>query len=202
MKIILTILFCLLKTAWAEHYIIAGSDADTSAFFTDGARSDAPDETFDTEITFENKNALGYEYRQTVSNGWGFGVGYIRHQKSIVIGVKEDDVIQFNPDEDEIEIHTIYADAIYRWETFYLSFGFNKSEINFKSEDSTLAVESKTGIGGNFALGWELTKWVVIEYGAKTNPWTLKKTTESGVTTDYGQGSIGVVTLQLKVRVW
>lgn len=202
MKFLFMILTICSTSAMAEHYIIAGSDANTSAIFTDGARSDNPEDSFDTEISFENKNAIGYEYRQTQDNGWGFGAGYIRHQKSMVIGVDVDDKPQFDYDEDEIEIHTVYLDAIYRWETFYLSFGFNHSEINFESDDSTLAVESDTSLGGNFALGWELTSWVIVEYGAKTNPWVLKKTTSDGVTTDYGDGSIGVATLQVKVRFW
>jgi hypothetical protein len=200
--IALTIALPKIASAEGYHYLIAGSDANTSAKFVDGSTSDNPSEGFDTTINFENKNAIAYEYRDSKEDDWGYSFGYIRHQKSLVIDVKKDDLAQFDYDEDEIEIHTIYLDAIYKWKRFYLSFGFNKSEINFKNEDSTLAVESTTSIGSNFAFGWELTSWVIVEYGAKVNPWVLKKTSTAGVTTDYGVGSIGVATLQLKIRVW
>lgn len=183
-----------------SHFLVLGFDANTTATFVDGARSSDTDESFDTEIDFESKSSYGYEYRHAPPCRWGVSIGIMKYTKAMIIGVKEDGRIQFDYDKDEVDIYTAYVDAIMRFTKFFFSFGFNKTNITYTPEDSSIDVESKNEMGFNFGLGWHISEWVVVEYGLRNNVWKLKKTEDDGTITDFGDGVLNISTLQLKLR--
>jgi hypothetical protein len=147
-----------------EHLFNIGYDFKTVASFEDGWISTSPGVSLDNEMEFETGLAIGYEYRISTPNSWGksFGINYHteRDLKTWEInGIKAGKV------DISVTILSIYADLIYRWESFYIPFGVNLSSINYKvpTTDSG-SIETNGSFGVNLGFGWKMDQKKSIEY--------------------------------------
>lgn len=183
----------------ANHYITIGYDFPTVGDFEDGWISTVPNTTFDSEIKFESGFSIGYEYRNTRVNSWGssFGVNY--HAKKDVKSWKINDTKISNTDV-SISILSLYADLLYRWESFYIPFGINISSINYElPETDSGEITTKGMIGANLGIGWMINDEISIQY---TTMNTVHNPTyrDSKDELYFGYGHLTTYTLSLRFK--
>tara|TARA_B100001971_G_scaffold215185_1_gene259394 strand:+ start:78871 stop:79506 length:636 start_codon:yes stop_codon:yes gene_type:complete len=181
-----------------KHSVSFGFDLATTGSFEDGESDDITG-PFDSELIFDSGLSIGYEYFEAKEESWGkgFGVSYhnSREVEELVIDGEDYDI---TGDAAEITLLKVYANLIYRWNTFYIPFGVNITSVSYEPPSSyDGSVESTGGLGFNFGLGWFVTEQFAIEYMGSSNIWTLEAKSDSSET-DYGDGVLAVATLKLK----
>lgn len=150
-----------------SHFINLGYDLRTGASYSEAFTSDDPTETYEVEFDFEASYSVGYEARKAPKNAWGNAFGFIYSAKREVDSLTIDgDKYTVTGDAASVTMATLYATLIYRWETFYIPFGFSLNRVEYTPPSSFDGdVTSNGGLGFIFALGWELNDRFSLEYG-------------------------------------
>ena len=202
----LLITIVIANSSYAGHYLSVGYDLVTMAKLEDNYATDGTNSSSggDSEIDFEPGFSLGYEFRSVDPSSWGASFGLEYHAKRDLEEVTFSGTT-FTPTSDDvanINIVYLYANLIYRWDVFYIPFGLNIASVEYTPADSYNGnVKSESGVGFNFALGWELGDSFLIEYGVKSSTYSLSEKSGSDEI-DYGEGAIAVSTLSLKYKLF
>lgn len=154
-------------------------------------------DSYDAEVEFETSDAVGiiFEGRKVAKNSWGFALGaeYVTVRKMKEVDVDVDGVGSGSADVDDdhgFTTFSIYANAIYQWETFYIPFGLSYTRVDYKGDG-----EIDGGFGANLGLGWQLDQKFYLEFMVKTVNVELEDDSED---IDIGDGSLGATALHLK----
>lgn len=168
----------------ANFYSGGATDTGTYSFTLDGAlqltlaaiRSEPNSWGFFAGITFEQKRDLKFE-TVTLDNG-GTSTAYY---------VGERPTVQFT---------LIEANAIYRWNTFYIPFGLNYSLVKFtQPSSSTSVVDASGSMGAQLGIGFYVTDQFRIELLSQVIAAKMNITTPT-VTAKLGTGSLSGMVLR------
>lgn len=120
------------------HYVILGYDLSTRGEFTNGYTSIDLSDDFDTTIEFKSGFSVGYEYRKAPMNDWGSAFGIIHtFQRDVESMTIDGDKTKAKGDIANVSMTSVYANLIYRWETFYIPFGLVFSSITYNPPDAS-----------------------------------------------------------------
>lgn len=136
------------------------------------------------DIEFETKAgpSLSFEARHSNANSWGFGAGVqvgtkvkFKKLKMKLNGTTTEMQLE---GEDKLQETSIYANAIYRWNSFYLPFGLNYTALSYSPKDPNFTIDG--GIGLQLGFGFWLTNNFTIDVMVKASSLELtsKDTTD------------------------
>lgn len=158
---------------------------------------------FDSDWSLEGGYSVSADLRKMPSNRWGF-LGQINHE-----GARKVSSISFsssgqtatvtgNSGAATLATTTIEANAVYRWNTFYIPFGLNYSKFNFQAASGFVGSYTVVdGIGAQFGLGLMIGSRCAIELWSRAANIKIK-TLSAGVSVDYGDGTYSSTGLTLK----
>lgn len=142
---------------------------------------------FTADLDYENTVALEIEARKMSPMSWGFmgGLSIDGERKftgGTISGMGTSISLTSGGDTSKIQTTVVYGNAVYRWNQFYLPFGFNISAVKFTPANSS-SMSASGGLGGQLGVGFYINKNFVIE--AYSRAVAVKM---SSSTTDYGSG--------------
>lgn len=155
------------------------SDKVQVAFFIGGSllnQSSTPVALFDGTFvqsgklvsTYEDTISGGIEVRYLPEDDWLFKVGVrtMPYRKAIraelQISGSPTQILPMSPY--SYRLTSIYYDAGYCWESFYMFIGLSYNIFDFSSPGSTMPYRTKNGIGSNVGLGFKVSDDFSIEY--------------------------------------
>lgn len=168
----------------------------------DGTLVDGTDVyTGSTELDLETGFGFSYEARNIKANSWGFGIGieYIQprefQNKGEIVGVD----VKFSGEMATIQTTTLLISAIYQWENFYLPFGLAFSSVKYEPPSTFDGdVDSESGMGFHFGLGWNFNDKAFLELVSKAVPYSLKSKPDVGEEMDLGEGTFAYAGFNFK----
>lgn len=121
--------------------------------------------------TYENSIIGGLEVRSLHSDDWLLKGGLqsmpsrkVTAASLEVPGYPTQSLIIIQPY--SYRLSTLYLDAGYCWESFYLYFGVSYNNFEFNSPGSTVPYRTKNGMGSTFGMGIMLSDNWSIEYAS------------------------------------
>ncbi len=151
-----------------------------SITFTSGGIS----QTGTGELDFDKGFSLEVDLRNMPANSWGFMGGLTvdlarKEGKGIAVFAG---VAQTTEDyNNKLQMTVISANAVYRWNEFYVPFGANLNSPSYNAPNVT----TKGGVGAQIGFGYYVNSNVVIEGMSRAT--VLKQTSaDSQGTTDFG----------------
>jgi hypothetical protein len=165
---------------------------DTGAQSTDSANlnfKDSPSATLGLEVMYGAPNAWGLSAGASYDSNhrfraYEFSSTYGR-PASLTFG------------DFDANIFTIYANAIYRWDNFYIPFGLNISGI--KVIDAPATVDNlKGGAGAQFGVGYFFGEGIMGEFILRGTAVNSESRDMNGTRLELGVGSVGTAQVVLK----
>lgn len=140
----------------------------------------------DAEVDVKNGLALDLSARYMPKQSWGFIAGLTYDFKREFDGGEltlegQKFIFDEGGDNDEIQVTVIYANAVYRWNEFYLPFGLNYSFVDYEAVGG--GVDADGGIGAQLGIGYMLSdnfalelmsRATTLELGAKGGGYSIK----------------------------
>lgn len=162
--------------------------------FKDAKYTSATDNvSFEAELEYSKIGSLSLEGRYMPQDSWGFMGGFnLEPERKFESGTFKSGGSQasFNGSGDvsKVQFQTVFANAVYRWNIFYLPFGLNISSAKFTAAPGSNSTVTASGImGAQLGVGWMITDSFAIELYSWVNSMKLK-TTNGSETVDYGTG--------------
>ncbi len=156
------------------------------------------------EATFESEPNLGLilEYRQMPQQSWGFQAGLIIEGKRDFTKAKSTSggtttEVTYTGTRPNYRQEVLYANAVYKWEQFYIPFGLNYAIPHFTpgQTNSTFTIRGQVGV--QFGLGFQFTELFGMELMAQATGVNLRAVSSS-TTVEYGDGIMGSGRLHAK----
>lgn len=155
------------------------------------------------ELDYSNVLSLEFDARYMQKYGWGFIGGLTIDGKRKLTGgnvkISGHNLAVPSDDPSKIQSTVLYANAVYRWEDFYIPFGLNYSFIEYDVPSaSTSSVDASGAIGGQFGIGYYATSNLALELYGRTIGIRLKSATDGATDIDFGKGSIRTAQFAVK----
>lgn len=151
-----------------------------------------------TEIEYKNVPSFELDVRNNPQNSWGFlgGLTYDLSRDQGKTTVKVGDIISSSSGGGNIQMAILYASAVYRWNSFYLPFGFNYNSINSSGNGPS---GLKGGVGAQVGVGYYFNDNAVVEVmsratAVKADP----QTSNDGTLVKLGSGYLSNLMLTFK----
>lgn len=153
-------------------------------------------------LDYGNSQGLELDYRKLQKNSWGF-IGNLSYnlERSVTFLSITYSGGSFSSDvssPSKIQITELMANAAYRWDNFYIPVGLNYSMVKFVPASGFSGSHSASGgLGWQLGLGFYTSDNFALELVSKS---TLVKlsSTSSGITTNYGTGTMSSTNLMGK----
>lgn len=161
--------------------------------FTEG-RTDGFSGTFEADLDYTNALSLEFEARNTPDNSWGVigGLTYDFERKfdgGTIKGGGQSATLSAGSDPSKLQMTVLYANAVYRWNEFYLPFGLNISLPKYTPPNSyTGTSDVKGGLGVQLGVGFYFTEHFVGEIVSRAAAVKMSGVSSTGTKTDYGTG--------------
>jgi len=161
--------------------------------------------TGSTTLNTDTAAGVGIEASQSDPNSWGFSTGLtydfpreVNSQTITVNGFTGSAVATGS--KTKIEFFTLYVNAIYRWEKFYIPFGLNYTlPIIKRAPTAEGTLDTDGGVGTQLGAGLSIKDNLAIELFVRTS--ALKATSKVDDTTiDYGTGAMSSFIIQGKFQ--
>jgi hypothetical protein len=190
------------KSGW-NFAIGLGYSLSSKLKFDNGVGTSSGSSTsFSTDLDYKNTYSLSFEGRNMPSNSWGFmgGIQFDGEREfdggTITSGGITATVSSSGGS--KIQFTNLYANAVYRWDQFYLPFGLNVSSVKFTpASGSTGTSDASGGVGAQLGAGFALNENVALELFSRVVAIKLKGTTSTS-TTDFGTGYLSTLIFQGK----
>ncbi|MCR9204384.1 MAG: hypothetical protein NXH75_07400, partial [Halobacteriovoraceae bacterium] len=111
--------------------------------------------------------SLSFEGRFLRQNGWGLTMGVDidlgREVKSgsVTLGGNTVTFSNTTNDPDEFAAVVFHGNAVYKWNNFYIPFGFNVSAVDYRA--TGINVNTSASLGAQLGIGYELDNGFIIE---------------------------------------
>lgn len=160
--------------------------------------------TADVEFTSESAAAIFIEGRLMPKNSAGFQVGLQlegeREVKDVKVKVNgtTSTGVYLSP-RPKISFEILYANAVYKWEGFYVLGGFNYSFPHLKIENQAAdeSVDVAGALGAQLGVGYQFTSLFGMEFVSQATGVTMTERT-STYNANYGTGYMSDARLQFK----
>lgn len=184
---------------------IGGSfSASTKLKFPEGT---VDSNKFDADLDYSGGLSVELEARLMKPVSWGFQGGVVfdgeRKLTGGLISTADERVTLSSADPSKIQATIIYGNAVYRWNQFYLPFGFNISSIKYTTPSNFSGTSSANGgLGAQLGVGVYINDNFVME--AFSRVVTVKLTSENKndlnemVNTNWGTGSLSNIMITAK----
>lgn len=162
----------------------------------DEARQPGYSDTAKVEMDLASGLSLSADIRVTPKNSWGFigGVGYEgrREVKSLKVSNGGYSTTISGTASSTAASFTTWlyeANAVYRWDGWYLPFGLNYSYFQFKpTPQYTGGWEINGGMGFQLGVGYYLNRNLAIEFWSRATTISFRFLSNSVTTLDFGSG--------------
>lgn len=122
------------------------------------------------DLDFKNSANFIFEARNLQSSSWGF-IGTLTYETKRELDSYDYSsngvTLSFNASDDapKVQVTLLSLNAAYRWNEFYMPFGFNFSRINWTESNSSsvTSIDAQGGVGFEFGGGYYIQKEIVIE---------------------------------------
>lgn len=98
----------------------------------------------------------------------------------------------------KVQFTTVYGNAVYRWDEFYIPFGLNYSLLKFTpASGATESYSANGGVGAQLGVGWRFPNNIELEAYSWVTSMNLKDS-GSSTSVDYGNGYFPSLRVYLK----
>lgn len=155
----------------------------------------------EAELNYDNAFTLSLEVRNQAPNSWGaqFGINHdFEHEFSdgkITAGNTTVVITDAGGGSSStVAITTLYANAVYQWDNFYVPFGFNWSRLKFKQAvGASGSSDADGGLGIQVGVGWAFSRNIAAEILVRSIKADLTLTDSSGDSLNMEDGNIGSI---------
>jgi len=138
-------------------------------------------------IQTDNSFGLGAEIIRSNPDGFGFSTGFSYDWLRNVTGFPQKSQFSVRLGTPSLELWTLYANAIYRFDSLYIPFGGNYSFVNYSRPAGFSTSNTFEGTWGlQLGLGLYLGNHFSLETLARLNQLKGKDAYSNGTTVDYG----------------
>lgn len=153
--------------------------------------------TFETDSGY----SLSFEGRFLRQNGWGLTMGVDvdlgREVKSgsVTLGGNTVTFSSTSNDPDEFAAVVFHGNAVYKWNNFYIPFGFNVSAVDYRA--TGIDVNTSASLGAQLGIGYELDNGFIVELFSRALGFEMDYI-QSGLDVQFEQGIMSDGVLRFK----
>jgi hypothetical protein len=179
------------RFAGGLSYMISASSAK---FDNMSVTSGTLTETGSASLDYSQVFSIAIEWRRSPKFSWGFSGGLNYEMERTFEGGKITSggttvTLSGGSGASKFQFTTLYGNAAYRWDTFYIPMGFNYSIVTFTPASGATGTSTPTGqIGAQLGIGNYFSDNFALELFSWVTATKLKSTSGSS-TVDYGLGT-------------